>query len=190
MKSLKSETASGRMGIAQTSPASPVLQAQAELMFPTGGQGLYEVTGEINSWLEAQRLSGGLLTLFLKHTSASLVIQENIDPDVLHDLHTFFQRLVPEDGLSYRHDAEGPDDMPAHIRAALTQTHLSIPVEGSRMALGRYQGVFIYEHRTGRTDRKVAAHWLATRGSADPSAERTTSSFSGPSPCAVACRSL
>lgn len=175
MKSLKSETASGRMGIARTAPGGAVLQAQAELMFPTGGQGLYEVTGEIDSWLEAQGLSGGLLTLFLKHTSASLLIQENIDPDVLHDLNTFFRRLVPEDGLSYRHDAEGPDDMPAHIRAALTQTHLSIPVEGSRMALGRYQGVFIYEHRTGRTDRKVAAHWLAVAEAEDaPAMPRRT----------------
>lgn len=169
MKTLKGGTPSARTGIAHASPGSALLQAQDELHFRTEGQGLYEITREVDGWLGNQGLSGGLLTLFLKHTSASLVIQENIDPDVLLDLNTFFRRLVPEDGMSYRHDEEGHDDMPAHIRAALTQTHLAIPVEGSRMALGRYQGVFVYEHRAAPKTRKLAMHWLAT-GEADEDA--------------------
>ena len=97
----------------------------------------------------------GLLTVFVQHTSASLVIQENADPDVVHDLAAFFSRLAPEDNRLYRHTVEGPDDMPAHIRAALTATHLSIPVERGRMMLGTWQGVYLFEHRAAPHRRSV-----------------------------------
>jgi secondary thiamine-phosphate synthase enzyme len=96
-----------------------------------------------------------LLTVFVQHTSASLVIQENADPDVVHDLGVFFSRLAPEDNRLYRHTVEGPDDMPAHIRAALTATHLSIPVERGRMMLGTWQGVYLFEHRASPHRRSV-----------------------------------
>jgi secondary thiamine-phosphate synthase enzyme len=102
----------------------------------------------------------GLLTIFVQHTSASLTIQENADPDVVHDLNTFFDRLVPEDSRLYRHTVEGPDDMPAHIRAALTLTQLSIPVEGGRMALGTWQGVYLFEHRAAPHRRSVLLHLI------------------------------
>ena len=111
------------------------------LQVPTRGKGLYEITGQLASWLESAGIRSGLLTVFVQHTSASLTIQENADPDVVQDLNTFFNRLVPEDNRLYRHTCEGPDDMPAHIRAALTLTQLSIPVERGRMALGTWQGV-------------------------------------------------
>jgi secondary thiamine-phosphate synthase enzyme len=101
-----------------------------------------------------------LLTLFIRHTSASLTIQENADPDVVRDLEAFFSRLVPEDDSLYVHTAEGPDDMPAHVRAALTQTHLSIPVTGGRLALGAWQGIYVFEHRRRGHRRGVAGHLL------------------------------
>jgi secondary thiamine-phosphate synthase enzyme len=113
----------------------------------TTGQGLYDVTPALAAWLAAQTVRQGLLNLFLQHTSASLVIQENADPDVLRDLAAFFRRLVPEDARLYRHDAEGPDDMPAHIRSVLTQTQLGIPVIDGSLALGIWQGVYLFEHR-------------------------------------------
>ena len=106
------------------------------------GQGLYEVTGEIAAWLAEQPVSEGLLTVFIRHTSASLLIQENVDTDVQRDLETFFENLVPEELHLYRHTAEGPDDMPAHIKGALTQTQLNIPVSSRRMMLGTYQGIY------------------------------------------------
>ena len=95
---------------------------------PTSGKGLYEITGKVTGWVRDQGIRNGLLTLFVQHTSASLTIQENADPDVVKDLETFFTRLAPEESRLYRHSVEGPDDMPAHIRAALTQTHLGIPL--------------------------------------------------------------
>ena len=103
----------------------------------------------------------GLLTVFIQHTSASLVIQENADPDVVLDMADFFERLVPENDLRYRHTLEGPDDMPSHIRSALTQTSLSIPVIGQRMALGTWQGLYVFEHRTDPMRRSVVLHLLA-----------------------------
>ena len=121
--------------------------ASHRLQISTRGKGLYEITGQIDAWLEKTKIGTGLLTVFVQHTSASLTIQENADPDVVHDLNTFFNRLVPEDNRLYRHTVEGPDDMPAHIRAALTLTQLSIPVEHGRMALGTWQGVYLFEHR-------------------------------------------
>ena len=121
-------------------------------------RGLTEVTGEIAAWLAAQPLREGLLTLFLRHTSASLVIQENADADVQRDLEAFLDKLVPEDPALYRHRAEGPDDMPAHIKAALTQSHLSLPVTGGRLHLGTWQGIYLWEHRRKPRARELALH--------------------------------
>jgi secondary thiamine-phosphate synthase enzyme len=132
-----------------------------KLEIATRGKGLYPFTREVTKWLAHTGARDGLLTLFLQHTSASLVIQENADPDVVLDLADFFERLVPEDERRYRHDTEGPDDMPAHIRAALTQTHLSIPVAGGRMMLGTWQGIYLFEHRTEPQTRGVVLQLLA-----------------------------
>ena len=120
-------------------------QAQHSLSLRPQGQGLYEVTEEIAAWLVVQPVHEGLLTVFIRHTSASLLIQENVDSDVQRDLETFFKKLVPEELHLYRHTAEGPDDMPAHIKGALTQTQLSIPVSGGRMMLGTLSGVSAFE---------------------------------------------
>ncbi len=121
-------------------------------------RGLTEVTGEIVTWLAVQPLREGLLTLFLRHTSASLVIQENADADVQRDLEAFLDKLVPEDPALYRHRSEGPDDMPAHIKAALTQTHLSLPVSQGRMLLGTWQGIYLWEHRRKPRPRELVLH--------------------------------
>jgi len=137
-----------------------MMQAQHRLAVRTEGQGLYEITREVAAWIAAQDMAEGLLTLFCRHTSASLTIQENADPDVLRDLETFFKKLAPEDPRLYRHTAEGPDDMPAHIRSALTGVQLSIPVSAGRMALGTWQGIFLFEHRTHAHDRTIALHLL------------------------------
>ena len=123
----------------------------------TRGKGLYPCTREVALWLASAKAETGLLTLFIQHTSASLVIQENADPDVVLDLADFFERIAPEN-YRYRHDTEGPDDMPAHIRSALTQTSLSIPVIGGRMALGTWQGIYVFEHRSGPLRRSVVLH--------------------------------
>jgi secondary thiamine-phosphate synthase enzyme len=125
------------------------------LQVSTTGKGLYHITSEIARWLESTGVRDGLLTVFVQHTSASLTIQENADPDVVHDLNTFFDRLVSEDSRLYRHTVEGPDDMPAHIRAALTLTQVSIPVERGRMLLGTWQGVYLFEHRAAPHRRTV-----------------------------------
>ena len=111
--------------------------------------------------MQSTNVQTGLLTVFIQHTSASLVIQENADPDVVLDMRDFFERLVPEnDSSHYRHTTEGPDDMPAHIRAALTQTSLSIPVSQRRMALGTWQGLYVFEHRSASDQRNVALHLI------------------------------
>ena len=130
------------------------------LQVSTRGKGLYEITAHMASWLENAGIRSGLLTVFVQHTSASLTIQENADPDVVDDLNTFFNRLVPEDNRLYRHTCEGPDDMPAHIRAALTLTQVSIPVERGRMALGTWQGVYLFEHRAAPHRRTVLLHLI------------------------------
>lgn len=135
-------------------------QASGGIVVSTHGQGLYDVTGETADWLARQDVATGLLTVFLQHTSASLVIQENADPDVLRDLSAFFKSLVPEDERLYRHTSEGPDDMPAHIKAALTATHLSIPVLEGRMALGTWQGLYVFEHRRAAHRRRLVLHVL------------------------------
>jgi len=133
-------------------------QAQHRLTVSTSGQGLYEVTRDVAAWLAAQDIDDGLLTLFCRHTSASLTIQENADPDVLRDLRDFFKKLAPEDPRLYRHTIEGPDDMPAHIKSALTNVQLSIPVSGGQMALGTWQGIFLFEHRDHPHERELALH--------------------------------
>ncbi|MAO57181.1 MAG: hypothetical protein CMM61_16010 [Rhodospirillaceae bacterium] len=135
-------------------------QAQHELNVATGGPGLYEITGEVEGWVRTQAMEAGLLTLFCRHTSASLTIQENADPDVQRDLQTFFERLVKEDPSLYRHTAEGPDDMPAHIRSALTNVQLSVPVSGGRTQLGTWQGIYLFEHRRSPHRRRVSLHLL------------------------------
>lgn len=126
----------------------------------THGQGLYDFTAELLQWVKDSGLRDGLLTLFVRHTSASLIVQENADPDVQGDLQRFLSRLVPEDDPIYRHTQEGPDDMPAHIRAVLTSTQLSIPVINGHMVLGVWQGIFLFEHRRAAHRREVAAHLL------------------------------
>jgi secondary thiamine-phosphate synthase enzyme len=135
-----------------------VNQKHHRITIQTRGQGLYEVTREISAWLAQQGIGEGLLTIFCRHTSASLTIQENADPDVQRDLKAFFKKLVPEDPRLYRHTTEGPDDMPAHVRSALTDVSLSIPVIDGRMALGTWQGIFLFEHRTSIHERQLVLH--------------------------------
>ncbi|AWJ83303.1 hypothetical protein TSH58p_07030 [Azospirillum sp. TSH58] len=135
-------------------------QAVTTLTTRTRGQGLFEVTEPVARWVAAQGMETGLLTVFCRHTSASLVIQENADPDVRGDLERFFKRLVPEDPALYDHTMEGPDDMPAHIRSALTTVQLSIPVLEGRMALGTWQGIYLFEHRARPHERTLALHLL------------------------------
>jgi len=130
------------------------------LSVPTSGKGLYEITAEVAGWQGGQPVLHGLLTLFVQHTSASLTIQENADPDVLADLNAFFSRLAPEDSRLYRHTVEGADDMPAHIRSALTLTSLSIPVWGGQLTLGTWQGIYVFEHRSAPHRRNVLLHLL------------------------------
>ena len=135
-------------------------QAQHSLSLRPQGQGLYEVTEDIAAWLVVQPVHEGLLTVFIRHTSASLLIQENVDSDVQRDLETFFQKLVPEELHLYRHTAEGRDDMPAHIKGALTQTQLSIPVSGGQMMLGTYQWLYVFEHRRVPRTRELVLHLI------------------------------
>jgi secondary thiamine-phosphate synthase enzyme len=135
---------------------------QAIHHFPisTKGRGLVEMTPLVAGWLARQDIATGLLTLFCRHTSASLLIQENADPDVRTDLEAYFAAVAPEDPDRYVHTTEGPDDMPAHIRTALTQIHLAIPVEGGRMALGTWQGIYLFEHRRAPHWREIVAHLI------------------------------
>lgn len=137
-------------------------QASGSSRVRTPGRGLIEITGEVAAWAAAQGMREGLLTLFVRHTSASLLIQENADPDVRRDLDAFFARLAPDDPRLYAHRSEGPDDMPAHIRAALTQTSLSIPLRGGRLALGTWQGVYLWEHRAAPHEREILLHLLGS----------------------------
>jgi secondary thiamine-phosphate synthase enzyme len=135
-----------------------VIHCQHSLTFQAPKQGLLEITDDISKWVAHQSVTIGLLTLFLRHTSASILIQENADPDVLADLQYFFADLAPEDDSLYRHIAEGPDDMPAHIKGALTQTQLSIPVSQGKMLLGTWQGIYLFEHRRIPRDRDLVLH--------------------------------
>src|SRR5713226_4793787 len=135
-------------------------QAFQELMIRTRGRGLYEFTEEIAAWISKNGFKNGLLTLHLRHTSASLLIQENADPDVRRDLDAFFARLVPDGDPLFVHTIEGDDDMPAHVRTALTTINLSIPVTGGRLALGTWQGIYLWEHRRAPHSRAIAAHLI------------------------------
>ncbi len=132
-------------------------QAVHSLSISSRGRGLYEFTREVRQWCEREKFSTGLLTIYCRHTSASLLIQENADPDVQTDLQNYFETLAPE-SERYIHSAEGPDDMPAHLRAALTQTSLSIPLANGRPVLGTWQGIYLFEHRTRPHTREIVLH--------------------------------
>jgi len=129
--------------------------AQTRLSIETAPREIKEITAEIAGWVERQPIGLGLLTVYIPHTSASLLIQENASPDVIRDLDTFLRRLVPEDVALYRHNDEGPDDMPAHIKSALTQTQLTIPVTDGRIQIGVWQGIFLLEHRASPHHRSL-----------------------------------
>ena len=135
-------------------------QSSTTLAVETRGRGLVDFTRSVNAWVAQSGFDTGLLTLFVRHTSASLLIQENADPDVRADLDRFFARLVPDGDALFRHKDEGPDDMPAHIRTALTAVSLTIPLDGGRLVLGTWQGIYLWEHRMRAHRREVAAHLL------------------------------
>ena len=134
-------------------------QAFHTIRVSTHGPGLYEFTEKVISFIQAEKLSDGLLTCYIRHTSASLLVQENADPDVQKDLTDFFARLV-KNGTDFRHTAEGPDDMPSHIRAALTQTSIGIPIKTGKPALGTWQGLYVFEHRDTPHHREVLLHFI------------------------------
>jgi secondary thiamine-phosphate synthase enzyme len=133
-------------------------QATDILPVQTRGRGLHEITRGVVAWLDSQKMSTGLLTIFCRHTSASLLIQENAAPAVRTDLENFFSEIAPEDPARYVHNDEGPDDMPAHLRAALTGVNLSVPIMSGRLVLGTWQGVYLFEHRRRPHRREVALH--------------------------------
>jgi len=135
-------------------------QALNEFTIRTRGRGLYEFTDEVAGWVAKNGFKNGLVTLHLRHTSASLLIQENADPDVRRDLEAFFARLVPDGDPIFIHTAEGDDDMPAHVRTALTAVNLSIPMSDGELALGTWQGIYLWEHRKAAHSRKVTAHFV------------------------------
>lgn len=135
-------------------------QSLHEIVVATRGRGLYEFTEEAERLVRQEKLQNGLLTLHVEHTSASLLIQENADPEVRRDLDRFFARLVPDGDPLFRHTSEGDDDMPAHVRTALTAVNLSIPIRDGRLALGTWQGIYLWEHRTHSHRRRVTAHLL------------------------------
>jgi secondary thiamine-phosphate synthase enzyme len=137
-------------------------QSNTTLGFDTRGRGLIEITRPVVDWTAGSDMETGLLTLFVRHTSASLVVQENADPDVRGDLERFLARLVPDGDSLFRHRDEGTDDMPAHVRAALTAVQLSIPLSGGRLALGTWQGVYLWEHRIRPHRREVALHLVGS----------------------------
>lgn len=139
-------------------------QAQSGITIATRGQGLYDITREVVAAVDGADVGTGLATVFCRHTSCSLVINENADPDVQHDLAAFLKRLVPDGDPAFVHTYEGPDDMPAHIKTVLTATSLSIPVAGGRLVLGTWQGIYLFEHRTAPHRRQVVIHVI---GSAD-----------------------
>ncbi|HEV2208091.1 MAG TPA: secondary thiamine-phosphate synthase enzyme YjbQ [Verrucomicrobiae bacterium] len=135
-------------------------QASGEIRLQTRGRGLYEFTDQTARWLAQQHATEGLLTLHVRHTSASLLVQENADPDVRADLERFFSRLVPDGDPLFIHTIEGEDDMPAHVRSALTAVNLSLPVAEGRLRLGTWQGLYLWEHRQAPHARSIALHFL------------------------------
>ena len=134
-------------------------QVNGSVVVRARAPGLHLITDQVADWLTEQDVSSGLLTLFCRHTSASLLIQENAAPAARRDLERYFAAIAPESG-SYEHDDEGPDDMPAHLRSALTQTQLSIPVDHGRLVLGTWQGIYLFEHRRGTPEREIALHLI------------------------------
>lgn len=139
-----------------------VRQSAHQLLVPTRGRGLYEFTEQVQELVDRAKIQTGLATLHLQHTSASLLIQENADPEVRRDLERFFARLVPDGDPLFRHTIEGADDMPAHVRTALTTVNLSIPVVDGRLALGTWQGIYLWEHRCRPHQRVVTVHLLGS----------------------------
>lgn len=135
-------------------------QAIYELIVPTRGRGLYEFTPDVEAWIAKNGFKNGLVTLLVRHTSASLLIQENADPDVRADLERFFERLVPDGDPLFEHTVEGDDDMPAHVRTALTAVNLSIPLSGGQLTLGTWQGIYLWEHRRTSHRRHVALYFI------------------------------
>lgn len=135
-------------------------QAHGMLSIETRRQGLVEITDEVAAWTGEQEIGAGLLTVFCRHTSASLLIQENAAREVRQDLEAWFARIAPEDPAAYEHDDEGPDDMPAHLRTAITQVQLSIPLIDGRLALGTWQGIYLFEHRRRPHRRSIALHLI------------------------------
>jgi secondary thiamine-phosphate synthase enzyme len=135
-------------------------QLTHQIAIKTRGRRIYDITDEVTAWVRQSGMTTGLLTLYIQHTSASLLINENYDPDVLVDLERFFARLVPDGDAMFIHTSEGPDDMPAHVRTALTQTSLSIPIIDGKVALGAWQGIFLYEHRHEHYTRRVLLHLM------------------------------
>lgn len=133
-------------------------QATTILTVDTHGLGLTDITQSVTAWVREQAMDEGLLTLFCRHTSASLIIQENAAPEVRTDILAYFARIAPEDRHAYAHDDEGPDDMPAHLRAILTGVHLSVPLISGRLALGTWQGIYLFEHRRAPHRRQIAIH--------------------------------
>jgi secondary thiamine-phosphate synthase enzyme len=135
-------------------------QLFSEISKKTKGRGLYDITPEVKSWIQNESLLNGLLTMNILHTSASLMVNENYDPDVLIDMENFFSRLVVDGDTHFIHTTEGQDDMPAHIRTALTQTQLSVPIQQGQIKLGTWQGLFVFEHRYHDFSRKIALHFI------------------------------
>ena len=134
-------------------------QAQHQLTIRTSGRGFTDVTSKVRAFLAEHRCETGLMTIFCRHTSASLLVQENADPTVRSDIEAYFERIAPESAI-YEHDTEGPDDMPAHIRTALTQTHLAVPVVHGELALGTWQGIYLFEHRRAPHTRELVLHLI------------------------------
>jgi secondary thiamine-phosphate synthase enzyme len=137
-----------------------IRQGTHEFVVSTRGRGFYEITDSVIAWVRQSGIRSGLLTLHLRHTSASLLIQENADPEVRRDLERFFSRLIPDGDPLFEHIAEGEDDMPAHVRTALTAVNLSIPIVDSQPALGTWQGIYLWEHRRHPHSRRIAAHFV------------------------------
>ena len=137
-----------------------IRQTFQDFKVTTRGRGLYEFTDDITAWLAKSGVQNGLLTLHLRHTSASLLIQENADPDVRRDLESFFARLVPDGDSLFSHTVEGDDDMPAHVRTALTAVNLSVPLSQGRLTLGTWQGIYLWEHRRSPHSRTIALHFI------------------------------
>ena len=137
-----------------------MLNLQDELIISNNGQGMYEITNNVHDWILKNNIIKGQLNLFIQHTSASLTIMENASPDVLDDINSFFQRIVPEDASLYKHGYEGDDDMPAHIKSMLTHTSLTIPINNKEMRLGMWQGIYLIEHRYSKYKRKIILSYI------------------------------